>query len=60
MISMDTVSLVSDFSSDPEEYVKRLKTTGKSEFLTINGKDEVIIQDARAYEDMVNVLDSLL
>ena len=56
---MDTVSPVSEFSSEPEEYVKRLKATGKPELLTVNGKAEVIIQDARAYEDMVNLLDSL-
>ena len=59
MFSMDTVHPVSDFSREPEEYIKRLKATGKPEILTVNGKAEVIIQDARAYEDMINLLDSL-
>ena len=56
---MDTVHPFSDFSRKPEEYIKRLKATGKPEILTVNGKAEVIIQDARAYEDMVNLLDTL-
>lgn len=59
MFSMDTVHPISDFSRKPEEYIKRLKATGKPEILTVNGKAEVIIQDARAYEDMMNLLDSL-
>ena len=56
---MDTVNPVSEFSRKPEEYIKRLKATGKPEILTVDGKAELIIQDARAYEDMMNLLDSL-
>ena len=56
---MDAIHPISDFSRKPDEYIKRLKATGKPEILTVNGKAEVIIQDARAYEDMVNLLDSL-
>ena len=59
VISMDAIHSVSEFSREPEEYIKRLKATGKPEILTINGKAEIIIQDARAYEDMVTLLDSL-
>ena len=56
---MDAIHPVSDFSRKPEEYIKRLKATGNPEVLTVNGKPEVIIQDAQAYEDMMNLLDSL-
>ncbi len=56
---MDAIHPISDFSRKPDEYIKRLKATGKPEILTVNGKAEVIIQDVRAYEDMMNLLDSL-
>ena len=59
MLLKGAIHPVSDFSRKPEEYIKRLKATGKPEILTVNGKAEVIIQDAQAYEDMVNLLDAL-
>ena len=59
MFSKDTVNSVSEFSRKPEEYIKRLKATGRPEILTVDGKAEVIIQDAQAYEDMMNLLHSL-
>ena len=59
MFSMDSIFPVSDFSRKPAEHIKRLKKTGKPEILTVNGKAELVIQDARAYEEMVDLLDSL-
>ncbi len=54
--SMDSIYPVSDFSRKPAEHIKRLKETGKPEILTVNGKAELVIQDAKAYEEMADVL----
>ena len=59
MFSIEAIHPVSDFSHKPEEFIKRLKATGKPEILTVNGKAEIIIQDFLAYEDLMNLLDSL-
>jgi prevent-host-death family protein len=59
MFKMDAIHPVSDFSRKPAEHIKRLKKTGLPEILTVNGKAEIVIQDAKAYEKMVELLDSL-
>lgn len=59
MYTMDSIHPVSDFSRKPAEHIKRLKKTGQPEILTVNGKAELVIQDARAYEKMTNLLATL-
>ncbi len=59
MFSMDAIHPVSDFSRKPAEHIKRLKETGLPEILTVNGKAAVVIQDARAYEEMTHLLGTL-
>ncbi len=59
MFTIDSIHPVSDFSRRPTEHIKRLKETGEPEILTINGKAELVIQDARAYEKMADLLESL-
>jgi prevent-host-death family protein len=59
MFTMNAIHPVSDFSRKPAEHIKRLKKTGEPEILTVNGKAELVIQDAEAYEKMVNLLTSL-
>lgn len=56
---MDSIYPVSDFSRKPAEHIKRIKETGKPEILTVNGKAELVIQDAKSYEEMVNLITSL-
>jgi prevent-host-death family protein len=57
--TMSSIHPVSDFSRKPAKYIQRLKKTGKPEILTVNGCAEVVIQDAKSYEKMVNLLNSL-
>ena len=59
MFTIDSIHPVSDFSRKPAEHIKRLKETGKPEILTVNGKAEIVIQDAQAYEEMAGLLHSL-
>ena len=59
MFTADSIRPMSDFSRKPAEHIKRLKKTGKPEVLTVNGKAAIVIQDARAYEEMAGLLHSL-
>ena len=58
MFTIDSIRPVSDFSRKPAEHIKRLKKTGRPEVLTVNGKAEVVIQDAKSYEEMIGLLHS--
>ena len=55
-ISRDIHS-ISDFKRNTPEFVRQLKETGKPVVLTMNGRAEVVIQDARSYQDMLEILD---
>ncbi len=59
MFTMDSIHPVSDFSRKPAEHIRRLKETGRPEILTVNGKAELVIQSAKAYEEMVDLLGTL-
>ena len=59
MFTMDSIHPVSDFSRRPAEHIKRLKKSKQPEILTVNGKAQVVIQDAQAYEEMVEILSSI-
>ncbi len=59
MFTTDSIHPISDFSRKPAEYIKRLKETGRPEVLTVNGKAEIVIQDAKSYEEMFSLLHSL-
>ena len=49
---MNSIRPVADFSRKPAKHIKRLKETGRPKILAVNGKAEVVIQDAKAYEEM--------
>jgi hypothetical protein len=48
----DTHSLT-DFNRNSREHVERLKASGKPEILTVNGKAELVVQDAASYQELL-------
>ena len=50
-ISRDIHSLT-DFKKNTSEFVAQLKETGEPVVLTINGKAELVVQDAVAYQKL--------
>ncbi len=59
MFSTNDIHPLTDFQRNTKDHVKRLKDTKKPEILTINGKASLVIQDAAAYEEMAELIDSL-
>jgi prevent-host-death family protein len=53
-ISRDIHSLT-DFKKNTSEFVNQLKQTGEPVVLTINGKAELVVQDAAAYQKLRQV-----
>jgi prevent-host-death family protein len=43
---------LTDFKKKTSEFISQLKQTGEPVVLTINGKAELVVQDARAYQKL--------
>jgi prevent-host-death family protein len=59
MIRPEDIGSLTDFSRNTKAHLKRLKRTGRPEMLTVNGKAEVVVQSASAYERLVRLLEKL-
>jgi PHD/YefM family antitoxin component YafN of YafNO toxin-antitoxin module len=53
---MEDIRSLTDFQRNTKAHLKRLKTTGRPEVLTVNGKAELIIQNAAAYEETLDAI----
>lgn len=57
-LSQDIQSLT-DFKRKTPEFLRRLKETGNPVVLTINGKAELVVQDAASYQRLFNLAERL-
>jgi len=57
-IGKDIQSL-SDFKRNSREFLERMRETGKPVVLTINGKAEVVVQDAASYQKLLDYIDEM-
>ncbi len=55
-ISKDIHSL-SDFKRNTSEFLRQTRETGRPVVLTINGKAELVVQDAASYQRMLEMVD---
>ena len=56
MISIEDIQSLTEFQRNTKRHIKRLKATGRPEVLTVNGKAELIVQDALAYQEMLDAI----
>jgi PHD/YefM family antitoxin component YafN of YafNO toxin-antitoxin module len=59
MIDMKDIRSVTDFQRNVKECVGRLKRKKQPMVLTVNGRAEVVVQDAQSYQDMLDRLAEL-
>ena len=57
-ISKDIRSL-SDFKRNTTEFVREMKESGKPIVLTVNGRSELVVQDATSYQKLLELVDRL-
>ena len=55
MIDLKDIHSLSDFQRNVKDHVRHLKETGRPEVLTINGKAALVVQDAEAYQQLLDV-----
>jgi PHD/YefM family antitoxin component YafN of YafNO toxin-antitoxin module len=56
MLGAREIHSLTDFLRNHKAHVARLKKTQAPEVLTVNGKAEVVVQDAASYQAMLNRL----
>ncbi|BAZ01717.1 prevent-host-death family protein [Tolypothrix tenuis PCC 7101] len=50
---------LSSFKRNTLEFIQQMKQTGKPVVLTVNGKAEVVVQDADSYQKLLDTLERL-
>jgi hypothetical protein len=56
MIALQDIRSLTDFQRNTKSHLRRLKATGRPAVLTVNGRAELIVQDAAAFEDMLDAI----
>lgn len=60
MFPIDRIHCLTDFKRDTAAFRARLKKSGKPELLTVDGRPDLIVQDAAAYEKVMAGVDQIL
>ena len=59
MVQLEDIHPLTGFLRNHKTHMERLAATGRPEVLTVNGEARVIVQDAAAYQKMINEIDSM-
>lgn len=59
MINLTEICSLTEFQRNAKEHVEQLHRTGTPRVLTVNGKAAVIVQDAAAYQKLMEEFDRL-
>jgi hypothetical protein len=57
MFQLTDIRPLTDFLRNHKEHIERLRKAGKPEVLTVNGKAELVIQDAESYQRLLDLID---
>ena len=56
MIKIQDILSLTEFHRHSREHIERLRATGRPEVLTINGRAEIVVQHASAYQELLERL----
>jgi hypothetical protein len=57
MIHLDHIHPLTDFKRNTAEFRERLRKSGLPAVLTVEGRPELVVQDAAAYQRMLDLLE---
>jgi len=57
MVHLNDIHSLTSFLRDHKAHIERLRETGRPEVLTVNGKARVVVQDAEAYQKLLELLE---
>ena len=55
MINLKDIHSLSDFQRNARAHVEHLRETGRPEVLTVNGRAELVVQNADAYQKLLDL-----
>ncbi|MEH2111099.1 type II toxin-antitoxin system Phd/YefM family antitoxin [Nostoc sp.] len=58
-INLENIQTLTDFKRNAKDYVERIKATKSPLVLTVNGKAEVVVHEAQAFQQMIDELQRL-
>jgi prevent-host-death family protein len=56
MINLENIYPLTDFKRNVKQFIERIKETKSPLVLTVNGKAEIVIQDASSFQEMMQRL----
>ena len=56
LINLEDIQSLSDFQRNAKRQIRRLKKTGLPQVLTVNGRAEIVVQDAKSYQRLLDRL----
>ncbi|MGQ0562840.1 MAG: type II toxin-antitoxin system Phd/YefM family antitoxin [Gemmatimonadota bacterium] len=59
MFKTEDICALSDFTRNARSHAERLRRTQRPEVLTLNGSAELVVQNAAAYQTLLDRLDEL-
>jgi hypothetical protein len=59
MIPLDNIHALDHFKRKTAAFRRRLKKTGQPEVLTVDGRAELVVQSAEAYQGLLDLIDRL-
>lgn len=59
MFRTDGIYSLTEFQRNARAHLERLRKSGHPEILTVNGQAQVIVQDAAAYQKLVDQLEAI-
>ncbi len=57
MLSINDIHPLTDFLRNHKAHISRIKETGTPEVLTVNGKAELVVMDATAFQALLDKVD---
>ena len=58
-INLENIQTLTDFKRNAKDYVEKIKLTKSPLVLTVNGKAEVVVQEAQEFQQMLDRLQNL-
>lgn len=58
MIDISDIHPLTGFLRDHKAHLERLRVTGRPEVLTVNGRARIVVQDAEAYQKLVDIAEA--
>lgn len=55
MVKASAIKPLSDFLRNSKAHIQTLEASGEPEILTVNGEAAVVVQDAEAYQELVQL-----